>query len=291
VIEAIGLLEGDLANAVDAVWVVNASPATQLKRLMEKRKLSEADARQRIAAQSAQADKIARANFVVNNDSDIENTWKQVQAGWAIVRRAVAPPAAPPAPSPVQPRPAAPTAAPPAPAAPPPAAPPQRLPHRRLHLQDRAPPAPAAVTSEATVPVRPAERRRPRQQRPKSKPAIPIVPAPPLTRIEVKPWIRAAFNAAQIADFINKVSSKGLTRMDVMMAFGQKSYLIAEMSANVVGVVGWQVENLITRVDEFYLQDVPGKKKLVIQGLINAIRGIQDIAERSRLHLPAGRRR
>ena len=44
VIEAIKLLEGDLKNAVDAVWVVDAAPATQQRRLMSERGMSPAEA-------------------------------------------------------------------------------------------------------------------------------------------------------------------------------------------------------------------------------------------------------
>lgn len=258
VIEAIKLLEGDLANAVDTVWVVDASPATQVKRLMDKRKMSEAEARQRVAAQGAQADKLKRASFVVNNDSDVENTWKQVQIGWGEMRSALAaPPAAPPKPAtPPPPLPAVqarPLAQPPAPAAPPkPAAPPPTAARPAA-----PPPAPAAPPRPVMSPATDTGE-------------IAIIPPPaPDTGIEVRRGMPG--NAALIADFINKVSNKGLSRMDVMMAFGQKSYLIAEKGAdNVVAVVGWQVENLITRVDEVYLTPLP-EKKAIIQGLVNAI--------------------
>src|SRR5690606_25613250 len=87
VIEAIKLLESDLLNLVDAVWVVDASPETQLKRLTEKRKLSEDEARKRIIAQRPQADKIARANVIIMNDGNVEDTWKQVQAAWTEMRK------------------------------------------------------------------------------------------------------------------------------------------------------------------------------------------------------------
>ena len=59
VVEAIKLLEGDLAQAVDEIWVVDASPETQYKRLVERRKMSEAEAHQRITAQNAQSDILA----------------------------------------------------------------------------------------------------------------------------------------------------------------------------------------------------------------------------------------
>jgi hypothetical protein len=59
--------------------------------------------------------------------------------------------------------------------------------------------------------------------------------------------------------------------MDIMMAFGQKSYLLAkDGSANDVGLMGWQVENLITRTDEFYLKgNVPPAP--VVTALLNAV--------------------
>jgi hypothetical protein len=58
--------------------------------------------------------------------------------------------------------------------------------------------------------------------------------------------------------------------MDVMMAFGEKAYLLADGGDQIVGVVGMLVENLITRVDEFYL--VPGAPaEPVVQGLTQAV--------------------
>jgi dephospho-CoA kinase len=39
VVEAIKLLEGDLANAVDEIWVVDASPETQYRRLVGQRQI------------------------------------------------------------------------------------------------------------------------------------------------------------------------------------------------------------------------------------------------------------
>ena len=89
VIEAIKLLESGLADMTDVVWVVDASPETQLKRLMQKRNMTETDARQRISGQNAQSDKLVRANLVIHNDGNVEDTWKQVQEAWNGVRQAV----------------------------------------------------------------------------------------------------------------------------------------------------------------------------------------------------------
>lgn len=257
VVEAIKLLESDLGQGVDEVWVVDASPQTQLQRLMEKRKMFEADARKRITAQPPQNEKLQKATVVIRNDGNVEETWKQVQAGWDNIRRKLtgevrratsetkratseARPAAPP----VQPQAAA---KPPASASPSvPAAP-----------HTTAPPAPATVppaTAEAAVSAPPIAAEAP--------------VSGPIT-VEIKRGMPS--NAEVIANFINKTANKGIDRMDVMMAFGQKSYLLAQSAANqVVAVMGWQVENLITRVDEFYIEPSVSRDS-VVTALANAV--------------------
>lgn len=78
-IEAIKLFESGIAKDCDTVWVVDAPPDVQLRRLMRDRKISEADARMRIAAQPPQSDKLARAQVIINNTGGYENTLEQVQ--------------------------------------------------------------------------------------------------------------------------------------------------------------------------------------------------------------------
>ena len=82
VIEAIKLLEGDLAAECSSIWVSYAPPDVQLARLLNKRGMSESDARQRIEAQSPQEEKTDRAQVVIRNVSTFEDTWKQVLAAW-----------------------------------------------------------------------------------------------------------------------------------------------------------------------------------------------------------------
>ncbi len=82
VIEAIKLLEGDLKDIVDTVWVTYAPPQIQMDRLMSKRGLSAEEARQRISAQGDQEQKTVRANVVIRNDGTFAQTWQQVQSAW-----------------------------------------------------------------------------------------------------------------------------------------------------------------------------------------------------------------
>lgn len=223
VIEAIKLLEGDLASAVDSVWVVDASPQTQVTRLMDKRKMPEMIAKQRVAAQSAQADKLAKANIVIKNDGNVEETWKQVQASWGQLRQVLAP---------------------------------QPDPSTDKTLV--SPPRSAAPTQPTPRVAAPSA----------AQGATPAVAAGDVS-VAVKRGMPG--NAELIANFITAVTGKQVSRMDIMLAFGQKSYLFAEDGqGNQIGVMGWQVENLITRTDEIHLK--PGfPPEPVIAPLVTAI--------------------
>lgn len=82
VIEAIKLIEAGLAEKCDSLWVTFAPPGAQMARLVQKRGLSEAAARQRINAQPPQEHKTARANVVIPNDGSFEEAWRRVVAAW-----------------------------------------------------------------------------------------------------------------------------------------------------------------------------------------------------------------
>ena len=46
-----------------------------------------------------------------------------------------------------------------------------------------------------------------------------------------------------------------MTAEDVMESFGDKAYMLLQMDGQAVGVAGWQVENLVTRTTDIYLED------------------------------------
>ncbi|MCS7071606.1 MAG: dephospho-CoA kinase, partial [Anaerolinea sp.] len=242
VIEAIKLLESDLAKMVNAVWVVDASYETQMRRLTEKRKMSEEEARKRIAAQRPQADKIARANVIIMNDGNLEETWKQVQAAWMEIRRTfngeLTVPAASQAATTLPSNPASVT-----------------VPSAKPRTGQLGQPAAAAGTVQPLRPLQPAV-----ASQPVAQPAI---------EVQIRRGMPG--NAQAIADFKSRLLGKPVERMDVMLAFGQKSYLLAmNAQEQILGLTGWQVENLITRVDEFYVDDrVP--RDPVVRALTNAI--------------------
>jgi len=79
VYEAPLLFEAGAEKRVDAVLVVSIEESLQLARLMRRDGLDEAQARARIAAQMPQAEKVARADFVIDNSGTPEATVRQVK--------------------------------------------------------------------------------------------------------------------------------------------------------------------------------------------------------------------
>ncbi len=173
VIEAIKLLESDLRNVCDSIWVVNVPEELQIKRLVEKRGMSAEEAAQRIHFQSAQQQKVAAANVVIQNHGSYEETWKQVVAAW-----------------------------------------------KQFTPQ----------TDTIQVVVKPSDsefsvaRGRPR-------------------------------DSAAIAELITRLSNgaKQMSQDDIMAAFGEKAFMLLQSAGKPVGVAGWQVENLVARTTEFFI--------------------------------------
>ncbi len=82
VLDAIKLIESGWADKCDAVWIVTCPRKQQIERLMRTRGYSSEEAELRIDAQSAQEDKVARADVVIDNSGTLEETRKQVLDAW-----------------------------------------------------------------------------------------------------------------------------------------------------------------------------------------------------------------
>lgn len=82
VIEAIKLIESGYLKLCDSIWVTYASEQVQLDRLIQQRSMSETLARQRIAAQASQNEKLAVADVIIRNEGTIADLWQQVEANW-----------------------------------------------------------------------------------------------------------------------------------------------------------------------------------------------------------------
>ncbi len=80
------LVETGQAEAFDAVVVVDVDPDTQVARLRSRNAMSSSDARARIAAQATREERLAAADFVIENEgtradleSSVDRVWDRLQ--------------------------------------------------------------------------------------------------------------------------------------------------------------------------------------------------------------------
>jgi dephospho-CoA kinase len=76
------LVEANVDYPFDTIITVEAGVENQVSRLMKSRQMSESDARARIGAQTTSADRVARANFVIDSSGPKEQTRLQVVEVW-----------------------------------------------------------------------------------------------------------------------------------------------------------------------------------------------------------------
>ena len=81
------IAENGLAPAYDVVVVVDTPPALQLDRLVKLRGMGEDQARARMAAQATREQRLAIADFVIDNSGSLGELDRQVGDLWAELRR------------------------------------------------------------------------------------------------------------------------------------------------------------------------------------------------------------
>ena len=64
-------------------------------------------------------------------------------------------------------------------------------------------------------------------------------------------------NSAAIAELITRLSKgkRKMTADDIMEGFGDKAYMLLQLNGKLVGLAGWQVENLVTRTTDIFLEE------------------------------------
>ncbi|MGC8855277.1 MAG: dephospho-CoA kinase [Anaerolineae bacterium] len=87
-------------------------------------------------------------------------------------------------------------------------------------------------------------------------------------------------DAEAIAALINRLSNskQKATSEDVMAAFGDRAYLLLHLDGKPVGLAGWQVENLVARVTDLYLEkgiDLPSALETLLNEVERASRDLQ----------------
>ena len=81
------IAENGLAAAYDVVVVVDTAPSLQLDRLVKLRAMSEEQAQARMAAQATREQRLAIADFVIDNSGSLGELDRQAGDLWAELRR------------------------------------------------------------------------------------------------------------------------------------------------------------------------------------------------------------
>jgi len=75
-----------------------------------------------------------------------------------------------------------------------------------------------------------------------------------------------------IADIVTRLSNgkQKMSKLDVMEAFGDKAFLLLQLNDRVVGLAGWQVENLVARTTDLYIEPTHVSEK-ALETLISEV--------------------
>jgi dephospho-CoA kinase len=87
-------------------------------------------------------------------------------------------------------------------------------------------------------------------------------------------------DSQRIAELLTRLSKgrRAMDKDDVMEAFGDKAYLLLQQGEDFVGIAGWQVENLVARTTDLYLDPKTAAEKalpLIMQAVEKASRDLQ----------------
>jgi dephospho-CoA kinase len=88
-VDAALLVESGIHRDLDALIVVACDEETQVARAVARGGLTEGEARSRIAAQAPLRQKLAAADYVVDNGASLENTERDVRRVWDALRGAL----------------------------------------------------------------------------------------------------------------------------------------------------------------------------------------------------------
>jgi dephospho-CoA kinase len=80
------LVETGRDGATAGTIVVDCDPEVAVRRLVEQRGFSEGDARARVARQASRAERLARADFVIDNGGTRADLEPRIDACWAWIR-------------------------------------------------------------------------------------------------------------------------------------------------------------------------------------------------------------
>ena len=223
-LEAIKLLEGELVEIIDQVWVTRCPRKVQIERLMVCRGMDAETAAVRVNAQAPQEAKVAQADVVIDTDGTMADTRAQFDLAWQQLTGSEAPAeAVETAPTDDGEEEAAPVVS-------------EAAPGAKAEKQEED--AEQAEAGATTVAEAGEEEVVVRRARPSDIPGI-LLLIHRATDGEVK-----------------------LKRADLLQSFSERSYLIGQVDAEISTVVGWNTDSTTAVcMDQFYFHPVDAARR------------------------------
>lgn len=263
-IEAIKLLESDLAEVCQQIWVTRCTKQRQLERLRICRGLDTPSAATRIKAQPPQEDKVAQADVVIDTNGYMIDTTTQFETAWARFPEwaKVAPPAPSGLPSALSDVKGA------------------REPGREL--ADK-PAAPSPVASKEKTVVS-QETPTPRV-RAETVATAQATAASPEERAPARPdnlEVRRArpSDIPSILLLIQKATDGAITmkRSELLLALSERSYFIGQIGVDVNTVMGCTIDSQVARVDQIFIHPIE-------IGITTAMAVMEEIEKSAKAHI------
>ena len=267
-IEAIKLLEGKLAAECDHIWVTRCPEVKQIERLMVCRGLDAETAAMRVNAQSSQEEKVAQADVVIDTDGTMNHTRQLFDLVWERIVQSL-PVGVQPATAVPPLRPSAPVNDPVEPGAEPveagiieaePVADPVEPVADPVEVVEAKSP-PERLSSAKAAEIR--KRMLARKQGTLAEPVEVVEPEPVAEPVEVVEGeiVEVVVRRARPSDvpsilLLIQQATGGtvkIKRGELLMALGERGYLIGQKGTEISTVVGWNSENLIARIDQIFV--------------------------------------
>lgn len=245
VVEAVKLYEAGMHEFMDALWVVTTPPEEQKRRLIQERGMSEAEADARLRSQPALDEKLKRANVVIDNGGNIEDTRVQVLTAFAAIDPTQASDKTP-------------------------------LLLRWLRIAAPAAEKPALANGDVIrVPEKVVRTEADTAQEPASVAAADDEPASTEWSIRrAKPS-----DARMLADLLTKIEERTepLSRAEMIERQGKYGYWFVQANNRTIALAAWQAENLAALVRELWVaneEDAARAFPLLLQAIEGEANGL-----------------
>jgi dephospho-CoA kinase len=250
-IEAIKLLEGNLAEICQQIWVTRCSKQRQLERLRICRGMNTPTAATRIKAQPPQEDKVAMADVVIDTNGYMTETTTQFERAWDRLPdwARKMPEAKPSAPA-------------------------------RLKRPPRPRPEPEAKLAEQ--PQRQAETA-PTTVGGDKRESVTAVPDVVLPKRPDDLEIRRA-RPSDIPSILLHIQNATdgtvkMKRADLLMALSERSYFIGQVGTEVNTVMGWSIDSQVASIDQVFIHP------LLEEGIGTASAMVEEIEKSANAHI------